>query len=189
MAKSEAKAVSKDPKAPKAPAPRLSREDVSNMPTPPAEPQDSDTDEDTDVDTEDEAPKAPAPKKAKAPAPVDQDEEVEDYLQIYQVRKVSNGIAQGSRQSNPIPGSKAAAMKAHLLRQDKVKIFLPKGDFNEKVPFTVNLNGYRLDFPRNTYISVPEQIAENIVESLQQTETALKQFRVDTKEKEDALSK
>jgi hypothetical protein len=100
-----------------------------------------------------------------------------DYLQKYQYRKQTEF---GSVASNPQAGSKAEKMKKHLLAQKTVRMMIPleKGD-DHKFPHTVNLNGYRLDFPRNKYIDLPEQIADLIQESFGQTEEALNRFRID----------
>src|SRR3990167_312363 len=71
----------------------------------------------------------------------------------------------------PQAGSKASSMKAQLLGQDKVKVFIPRGQGESRfVLQSVNINGYRLDFPKNTYIDLPEQVAQNLMDSLKQTE-------------------
>lgn len=47
-----------------------------------------------------------------------------------------------------------------------------------KIPFSVTLNGYRLDLPTSTYIELPEQVAEIIRNSNNQTVAALAQNRI-----------
>lgn len=104
-------------------------------------------------------------------------DEPEDYLRKYQVRKQT---VPGSRDSDPVPGSKAAKMKAHLLSQPKVSTFIQRSQGEDKsVLQTVNLNGYRLDFPKQAYIDLPKQISDILRVSLQQTEDALQTDRVE----------
>lgn len=111
----------------------------------------------------------------------------EDYLRQYQIRK---GTVPGSPQSDPQPGSKAETMKTKLLTQQKVKIFIPRPQGEDKTILqSVTLNGYRLDLPKQAYLDVPFQVAQVLMESLQQTEQALAQHLIkDNKDKEDALS-
>ena len=72
--------------------------------------------------------------------------------------------------------SDAAIMKAALLKQTKIRILIPRENKEPaSVLKSVNINGYRLDFPKNTYIDVPEQFAELLKDSLEQTENALEQ--------------
>ena len=102
--------------------------------------------------------------------------EPEDYLRPYQYKIVNNVAKMGTPDTNPSPGSKAEAMKRHLLHQPKVKMFIPRPpNENKNILQSVTLNGYRLDLPKNAYIFVPEQIAEVLMESLQQTEQGLAQ--------------
>lgn len=112
--------------------------------------------------------------------------EVEDYLRQYQYRQ---NTTPGSPQSDPVPGSKAEAMKKNLLAQRKVMIMVPRGmKESPKVKATVNLNGYRLDFPKNSYLDMPEQVAQVVRESLNQTEAALNNSLViGNSDKETAL--
>jgi len=94
-----------------------------------------------------------------------------DYLRPYQYRK---GTKVGSKESDPQPGSKAAKMKEKLLEQPRVRILIPRPHGEKKaIEYSVCLNGYRLDFPKNQYIDVPEQVAEIIMDSQQQTEAAI----------------
>ena len=103
----------------------------------------------------------------------------EDYLRPYQYKKVNDRIQTGGALTDPDKGSKAEVMKKNLLLQDKVKVLIQvESGSDPKVPFTVNLNGYRLDLPRNTYLEVPQQVAEVIMTSQQQTLAALDQFKI-----------
>lgn len=111
----------------------------------------------------------------------------EDYLRKYQYRKQT---VYGSKESDPPAGSKAENMKKFLLAQPRVRIFVPRTSGEDKTVLqTVCLNGYRLDFPKNTYLELPLQIAEVLGESLAQTEQAIERMRIDgDKAKEAALS-
>lgn len=113
-------------------------------------------------------------------------EPVGDYLRQYQVRKQTKD---GSPESDPQPGSKAEKMKNFLLSQIRVRMFIPQAPgFNKSVKQDVTLNGYHLQFPRNAYVDVPQQVADVLAESLQQTEVALSQNLIGgNKEKESAL--
>src|SRR3990167_10227576 len=94
-----------------------------------------------------------------------------DYLRQYQYRKQTKS---GSPESDPQPGSKAEKMKKFLLSQRSIRSLIPR-PFGEhsSIMLSVTLNGYRLDFPKDTYIDVPQQVAEVLAESLQQTNAAL----------------
>ena len=106
-----------------------------------------------------------------------------DYLWKYEFHQKSGYpyfLVPNMKYTAPSPGSKAEKMKKFLLSQPKVRVFVPRmQNESPKVLQVVNLNGYRLEFPKNTYIDMPEQIAEVLRRSLQQTEDALGQFRVD----------
>lgn len=142
------------------------------------------------------APKASTTKKAGvAPKKItqskddegDEDSTVEeDYLQKYQYMRERQ---LGHPDSNPREG-KAKLMKDNLLSQPKVRIMIPvESGSDPSVPFDVTLNGYRLSLPRNTYIDVPEQVAEIVMTSQKQTTEALAQFRSDRKKDvQDALT-
>jgi len=122
----------------------------------------------------------------KTPEKVWKDRNDEDYLKKYQYKQ---NCKLGASETNPDIGSKAARMKSHLLAQPKVRIMIPL-DMNEakNSKQSVCLNGYRLDFPKNTYIEVPEQIAMKLSESLKQREEALAFNRIDGhKDKEAQL--
>jgi len=106
--------------------------------------------------------------------------EEEDYLRQYQYKKVNNVPQVGGKLTDPDKGSKAETMKAALLKQPRVHTLIPLDPgSNPKVPYSVMLNGYRLDFPVNSYIYVPQQVAEKIVQANNQTIAALGQYRVD----------
>lgn len=110
-----------------------------------------------------------------------------DYLQKYQYRKQT---LFGSLASNPVPGSKAEKMKKFLLASPKVRMFIPQTPGEDKsIPQSVTLNGYRLDFPKNAYVDVPEPVANVLMESLKQTELAIERSKISgDKRKESALS-
>lgn len=114
------------------------------------------------------------------------DVKVEDYLRQYQYKKL-NGIpylgSVAGAQTDPDKGSKAEVMKASLLLQPRIRTLIPLDPGTDpKVLSSVTLNGYRLDFPTNTYIDVPEQVASIIMESNSQTNAALNQFRTNRTE-------
>lgn len=113
--------------------------------------------------------------------------EGEDYLQKYQYGRE---LPLGDPRTNPSLGGKAARMKGFLLKQPRVRIIIPREQGESPiVRLSVCLNGYRLDFPKQTYIEVPEQVAEVIMSSQHQTEEALQYMRVDRNEKTtEALS-
>ena len=109
----------------------------------------------------------------------------EDYLQKYQYMREK---PLGHPDSNPREG-KAKLMKDNLLTQSRVTVMIPVDSGSDaSVPFSVQLNGYRLDLPRNQYIAVPEQVAEIIQNSHNQTVAALSRDRIDgDSRKESAL--
>jgi hypothetical protein len=115
------------------------------------------------------------------------DEEDGDYLRKYQYRKQCKP---GSKASDPQPGGKAAIMKKQLLAQPKVTLFVPRHEGEDpSIKLSVNINGYRLDLPKQTYLEVPQQVAEIIKESLGQTEAAIARNQIaGNKEKEKALN-
>lgn len=126
--------------------------------------------------------KVKAPKKLVMEDLTSEEEEVEkdeaDYLQKYQYKKSAEF---GSKKSNPQPGSKAEKMKMELLSQPKVRIVITRKPQEDKgIRASVTLNGYRLDFPKQVYLDVPEQVAKVIMDSQQQTEFALERNKIDT---------
>jgi len=103
-----------------------------------------------------------------------------DYLRQYQVRK---GAVMGSKKSDPQPGSKAEIIKAKLLAQPKVRILIPREKKESKTFLaTVNLNGYRLDFPKQAYVDVPSQVADVLMQSQEQTDMALERDLISASE-------
>lgn len=78
----------------------------------------------------------------------------------------------------------AQKMKKHLEAQPKVSIMIPldngiKPEDAKKVPFTVNLNGYKMDIPRGEYVDVPKQVADVIRERLESEGKIGSQWRAD----------
>ena len=134
---------------------------------------------------QDEA-KLQPPAQAVAEAPVSDP----DYLRQYQYQNVNNQPTWGVPSTDPDQGSKAEVMKKHLLSQEKVGIFIPKAETEDPtIKLSVTLNGYRLDFPKNVYISVPFNVAEVIRDSLNQQASALLPFQIGrNKATESALS-
>lgn len=66
----------------------------------------------------------------------------------------------------------AAKMKEHLAKQPKVAIMIPlevgvAPEVAEKIPFIVNMNGYRFQIKRGTFVEVPKQVAEMVKERLE----------------------
>ena len=119
-------------------------------------------------------------------------EEEYDCLKQYEIHRPTgrpyfelSGIAY----SPPTKGSKRALMKEVLLKQPRVTFMAPRKDGEHKsVHQQVCLNGYRLEIPKNTYVRLPQQIVEVLSSSLEQTEAALNQFLIGSKQgTEDAL--
>lgn len=78
----------------------------------------------------------------------------------------------------------AMKMKEHLDKQRKVAIMIPlevgvAPEVAEKIPFTVNLNGYRFSIKRGVFVEVPEQVAEMIKERLESEGKIGKNLRID----------
>jgi len=76
-------------------------------------------------------------------------------------------------------------MREKLKAQPKVRIYIPPAP-KEKAgsTFSVTLNGYRLNIPIGKYIDVPEQVADIIRDSFQQTDDAINnKYRLDTQNK------
>ena len=156
----------------------------------------TDQDEDDDVediddtveDEDDTDQKEPTPRLSSEQSDEELPEVKEtDYLRKFQYRKQT---VFGSVESDPVKGSKAETMKKHLLSQPRVRIYIPRqGKEDPRIKLTVNLNGYRLDFPKGQYIEVPRQIAEVVMDSQQQIDEALERNQITgNKEKEKALS-
>lgn len=74
-------------------------------------------------------------------------------------------------------------MKAHLDEQPKVSVMIPfeagvAPETAEKIPFVVNLNGYRLAIKRGTFVEVPKQVAEIVQERLESEGKIGSQFKI-----------
>ncbi len=68
---------------------------------------------------------------------------------------------------------KSRRMKEHLAKQPRVKIFVPlEGKEKPGTQLPVTMNGYRMNIPKGVYCEVPEQVAQIIMDSLNQTEAA-----------------
>lgn len=130
----------------------------------------------------DVAPDAGVPEKVSASSKESDVKPSTAWLK-FQTKKVNGVLMTGDdANTNPDVGSKSDAMKQALLAQKTISILIPTDPGSDpKVPFPVNLNGYRLDLPTNTYIDVPEQIAEVIRQSNKQTVDALNQFKAGSK--------
>lgn len=132
----------------------------------------SGSDEDQEVDP----PKLESKGGVEDSDPVEEEEV--DYLRKYQFKKVNDKPTQGGRLTDPDPNSKAAIMKAFLLSEKRISILIPLPEgMDSRATYPVTRNGYRLDFPYNTYIDVPMAIAEQIRDSNKQTIAALDQFK------------
>ena len=133
--------------------------------------EDEEDEEESDSDGASE--EVPAPVSDDVPPP---STPVDDYLQKYQVRIVQGIQIKGGKESDPEKDSKAERMKEHLLSQPRVRMMISRPDGESKsVEQSVTLNGYRLDLPKNTYLDLPQQIAEVIRQSQGQTEEAFAQ--------------
>jgi len=151
--------------------------------------------EENDESLEDSS-KEEAPERLKSSAQVEEEEvkdeeEEEDYLRKFQYKKVNNTplwtYPNSEIATDPDKGSKAEKMKRFLLSETKVftMIPLPEGS-DPKVPYSVTLNGYRLDLPTNTYIDLPVSVAKIIRQSLNQTLVALSRDRIESNTKPGA---
>lgn len=120
-------------------------------------PEEPETPEETEEE-EPEEPEAPAEPAAKAKV---SDREVE---------KQWRGDAQ--------------KMKEHLAKQKKVSIMIPlevgvAPEVAEKIPFIVNMNGYRFQIKRGTFVEVPEQVAAMIKKRLESEGKIGRNLRID----------
>lgn len=85
-------------------------------------------------------------------------------------------------------------MKAHLDAQPKVRIMVPfdagtNPETAKKIPFVVNLNGYRYEIPRGVFVEVPQQIGDVVMERLESEGKIGQEFRIDRDEaKMEALA-
>lgn len=76
--------------------------------------------------------------------------------------------------------SKVDIMRKKLASQPVVRMYLPL-EGQEKVGTThpVIINGLRINVPKGVYVDLPQQVADILRESFQQTEDAGKAFRLD----------
>lgn len=64
---------------------------------------------------------------------------------------------------------KAAVMRKKLMSEPEVMTFIPRNDGEVKsIPEIVNLNRYKLNIPKDTYVSLPKQVADIIMNSRNQ---------------------
>lgn len=90
-----------------------------------------------------------------------------------------------------IHASKAEIMKKHLEKQPKVRMFIPlQGQEKAGTILPVVMNGYRINVPKGMYVDLPQQVADLLTNSFNQTEQAGAAFRLDKagKEKQDAMT-
>ena len=100
-----------------------------------------------------------------------------DYLQRFQYGK---DLPLGDPRTDPAEGSKAARQKAYFLKQRTILVMIPRVEGQDnKILFSVNINGYRLDFPKNTQFELPEDVARMIMDSQHQQSEALQYMRTD----------
>ena len=109
-----------------------------------------------------------------APQTPKEKEEEKDYLKQYEYQKSSgHPYAESARQGFPYsaPTGKALIMKGVLLKQPKIRTSISRGQGEDKgILQSVCPNGYRLDFPKNTALYLPEQIVQILEESQEITE-------------------
>lgn len=162
------------------------------------EEEESEEEEYEEESSDDEEESEDEPERLKSDSSEDEEEESkpvkgEDYLRQYQYKKINGRPFLGSVagvQTDPDKGSKAEKMKASLLSQPRVSILIPLPEGSDpKITYPVTLNGYHLEFPYNSYIELPQQVAKVIMDSNKQTIAALSRDRIDgNKEKETALN-
>ena len=72
--------------------------------------------------------------------------------------------------------TKLQRIKDSLAKQPKVKIIIPKEKSESNGAYeTVQINGYLIQIKKGVYVEVPEQVAQIIMDSQQQTEEALQE--------------
>ncbi len=82
----------------------------------------------------------------------------------------------------------ALKMKEHLAKQRKVSIMIPlevgvAPEVAEKIPFVVNMNGYRFSIKRGVFVEVPEQVADMIKARLESEGKIGRNLRIDRDQK------
>jgi len=136
-----------------------------------------------------EEPKAPSKEMPLEPGEGDTDEEESDTDEDDETSGEGDGD-EPSRLKEPsvtgpgvvdervAVGSKAERMKKKLAKQPKVRVLIPKEKKEPKgATFPVQINGYRLNIRKGVYVEVPEQIADVIRDSQEQTEAADEEFK------------
>lgn len=123
--------------------------------TPAETPEEPETETPEETEEEPEAPVEPAPKS---------------QVSEREVEKQWRGDAQ--------------KMKDHLAKQKKVSIMIPlevgvAPEVAEKIPFVVNMNGYRFQIKRGVFVEVPEQVADMIKERLESEGKIGRDLRID----------
>lgn len=82
----------------------------------------------------------------------------------------------------------AQKMKEHLAKQRKVSVMIPlevgvAPEVAEKIPFVVNMNGYRFSIKRGVFVEVPEQVADMIKARLESEGKIGRNLRIDRDQK------
>ena len=119
----------------------------------------------------------PPKEEVKPELPEEPKEEEEEEAEAGdESPKVSKVETDGLTAGHAPVGSKAERMRERLAKQPKVSILIPlEGKENTKSTFPVTLNGYRLNIQKGTYVMVPKQVAEVIMNSQKQTVAALRE--------------
>lgn len=83
-------------------------------------------------------------------------------------------VNSGMKEERTAVGSKAERMKETLAAQPKVRVLVPLEPGESKGTTTsVILNGYRLNIKKGVYVDVPQQVADVLMTSNNQTVEAL----------------
>lgn len=86
--------------------------------------------------------------------------------------------------------AKAERMKQKLSKEAVKTIFIPKAPTEpEGIKFHVQLNGFVVEIPKDTYVDVPITIWQTIVDSQQQIAKAGEKYRLDLNGKSPRLEK
>lgn len=118
-------------------------------------------------------------------APAEKEEEIKAPEDVSEAPVSAIGVDESVA---PV-GSKAAKMKEILSKQPKVRVLIPL-EPGEKRGSTesVTLNGYRLNIQKGVYVDVPQQVADVLSNSLNQTIEALEGSGLKLNGNESALS-
>ena len=121
--------------------------------------------------------------------PVETPEELEAEPEVEEVEPVTEPVPTGKEAVNDKQIEKewrsdVQKMKAHLEKQPKVSIMIPleqgvPPESADKIPFVVNLNGYRLAIKRGVFVEVPMQIAEVVKANLESEGKIGSEYRLD----------